>query len=454
MGRRIYVVSKIKTHYREVIYIHPYTPMLDPLTLPLSLPALIRRIPNEVAGFSHSEIKDDYIRNAKIIIIDIHWHLSLLGAVELVRKIRRLNPKVKVVAGGITASEYAKILVDSFDIDYVIRGDAEIPLPSLVAALLNDQRNIKLVPNIVGKYGFETPWDYCLTQSDLDENEFYDINFFPTYKTRIINIHKRHKRWTPGAYPHLLSFRGCPLDCKSCAGGKVEQKKLFKRERVVRSPERFRSDLDTLAADPDIRFVTAINDFITLLPEHYSSAVLTKKFDLKLNYDFASAPALPMLNLLLKSFAGGVICFSCDKKHLTSSELNNPEHMIRLIAEVKRTGQYIPVLHYNGSFLAQDKEYRKWLKCVHKRAKPLLRDAASWWADYPQPDENGCAKSEYFYKFMNYNKTIKTLNLAMNKCLEGAAQMIDANLPAAFVMELRKFHIKIEDFLRAPSLYV
>jgi hypothetical protein len=428
--------------------------MDDPLTIPFSLPALIRRIPVEVAGFSHSEIKDDHIRNAKIIIIDIHWYLSLLGAVELARKIRRLNPEVKIVAGGITASEYAKTLVDSFDIDYVVRGDAEIPLPSLVAALLNDQKNIKLVPNIIGKQGFETPWDYYLTQSDLDKNEFYDIDFFPAHKTRIINIHKRNKGWPPGAYPYLIPFRGCPLDCEPCAGGKGEQKKLFKRERVVRSPERFRDDLNALAADPDIRFVTAIHDFITLLPEPYSSAVLMKKYHLYLAYDFASAPALPMLKLLLNSFAGGVIYLSCDKKHLTSSELNNPELMIRLITEIKRTGNYVPVLNYNGSFLAQDKEYRKWLKYVYKRAKPLLSDVASWWVDYPQPDEDGCAKSEYFYKFMNYNKTIKTLNLAMNKCREGAAQMIDASLPAVFVMELRKLHLKIKDFLKAPSLYI
>jgi len=440
---------------REVIYIHPYTPMYDPLTIPFSLPALIKRIPVEVAGFSHSEIKDEHIRNAKIIIIDIHWYLSLLGAVELVRKIRRLNPKAKIIAGGVTASEYAKTLVDSFDIDYVIRGDAEIPLPSLINALLNEQENIRLVPNVVGKHGFETPQNYHLTQQDLDDNEFYNVDFFPAFKKRILNIHKKSRSWPPGtSYPYLIPFRGCPLDCKSCIGGKGEQKKLFKRGLVVRSPERLRDDLDTLAADPNIRFVSVFHDFLALLPEHYSETMLTKKIDLYLTYEFTSAPSLEMLKLLLKSFAGGGMYFSCDKQHLTSQELNDPELMIRLIKEVKKTSSYIPLLNYNGLFLAKNKEYRQWVKYVYKRSKPLLCNTATWWVDFPQPDENGYANSECFYKFMNYNKIAKKANLAMIKFQEKIAQMIDASLPGMFTMWLRKFRVKTRDFLKTPSLYI
>ena len=114
----------------------------------------------------------------------------------------------------------------------------------------------------------------------------------------------------------------------------------------------------------------------------------------------------------------------------------------------------MPILNYNSLLFNQDKEYRKWLKYVYRSAQPLLVDVARWWVDYPEPDENGYAKSENVYKFMHYNKSIKILNFAISNCRERAVQMMDTSLSAALVMELRKFQIKIKSIFRIPSLYM
>jgi len=84
-----------------------------------------------------------------------------------VKRIKNINPRVPVIAGGITASLFAKQFIEHLGFDFVIRGDAEIPLPRLVSSLLDGEGQIEDVDNLVGKNGLETPWNYHLTQLDV-----------------------------------------------------------------------------------------------------------------------------------------------------------------------------------------------------------------------------------------------------------------------------------------------
>jgi radical SAM superfamily enzyme YgiQ (UPF0313 family) len=208
--------------FYEVIYIHPQTPMFEPLTIPLSLPALIKRLPVKIKGYHYNEVSDEIIINSKIVIIDIHWFLSLKGAIELASRIKSINSKTIIIAGGITASIYSKWLAEKGGFDYIIKGDAEIPLPMLVSEILLN--NIpSSVPNLVGKNGFKTLQSYFLTSEDLNNNEFYDIEFFPALKNRVTHLHNINKGWPPQLFPYLIPFRGCPINCEVCLGGEEEQ---------------------------------------------------------------------------------------------------------------------------------------------------------------------------------------------------------------------------------------
>ena len=112
-----------------IFYVHPKTTMSRQCIMPFSIPALVNRLNYPVQGKFPDELTDEDIKNARIIFIDIHWYLSLYGAKILVERIKTINPSCFVIAGGITASEYPRAIIDNFGVDFVIRGDGEIPFP-------------------------------------------------------------------------------------------------------------------------------------------------------------------------------------------------------------------------------------------------------------------------------------------------------------------------------------
>ena len=428
--------------FSEIVYIHPQTPMFEPLTIPISLPALIQRIPYPVKGFSHKGFSNEDIKNAQIVIIDIHWYLSLSGAKILVETLREINRNLIIIAGGITASEYANILPEKFDIDYVIRGDAEYSLPRLIEAII-ENTDISAIPNLVGKNGFSTPWKYVLNKEDLNLNEFYSIDFFPEFKQRISQLHKHNKGWPPQLFPYLIPFRGCPHTCEICAGGTTEQQKIFRRKAIVRSAERLQNDLQLIMGAGIYSYVNVLHDFLSLLPADYSQTVLKNKTNLFLSYEFASAPEFELLKLLLAQFRGGVLYFSMDKKHVTSEELNDTAEMIKLINLAKKDGRYTPILNYSLPYAEKNPEYKKAVKEVIKHTNSLIYNASFWWSDFPMPDPNGDAPAAEFEKFVGYINTANHKKHLVSNQLSKIINSVDAICPRPLPVLLRRTYLRL-----------
>jgi len=307
-----------KQQNSEVIYVHPFTPMPEPIIIPISVPALINRLPFKIHGYFSDEITREIAINTKIIILDIHWYFSLFGASEFVKEIKKINTDVIFIAGGITSTLFADILTNKFGIDYIIRGDAEGVLPLLVKSLLNNKKGINNVPNLTGKNNFKTEWTYSLNQNEFDENNYYDIDFFPSLKKQVYNRHKINNENASTIFPFLVPFRGCPIDCINCAGNFTEQQRLFKRSYLVRSAAKVNEDLNLLNNTNNYSFVWCMHDFITLLPIEYAKQALSIKTNLNINYEFASFPEIEEISLLFSAFKGGNIYFSMDNMHTTS----------------------------------------------------------------------------------------------------------------------------------------
>ena len=101
---------------------------------PVSLPALMNRLEVPVKGRFQYELTEKEIRSAKFVLMDIHWYTSMAYGIFLSRKIRRINPEAIIISGGITATLFARQILRDSEIDYIIRGDAEIPVYSNVSA--------------------------------------------------------------------------------------------------------------------------------------------------------------------------------------------------------------------------------------------------------------------------------------------------------------------------------
>ncbi len=430
----------------RILFIHPRTPMFLRCILPLSLPALIKRIREPVAGFYADEAPLEALRRARIIIADVHWHLGLKGAAELVRRVRLVNPHAALIAGGITASLFPRLLVERLGFDYVIRGDGEIPLPLLCEMLL-DGGDVSAVPNLVGRDGLETPWSYALTKKDIDENDFLGLDFFPSFKRDTARVHAACAHWPMAVFPALTAFRGCPKDCALCAGGICEQHKHFRRGPVIRDAELVADDLARLDRNPDIRFLTVHTDFLNLAPATYAQTVLRKPTNLAVQFDFMAAPSMDALERMLSAFRGGLIRFCADDMHLTSSEPTDPETLARLIRRVKAAPGFIPILQYNGSFTRDHPEYRRAVRAVVKATECVIRDESHWWTSFPKPDDAGLADPAKFDRFLH--PALRESFPLMNS-LERAAVFLNERIPASWAVAYRMAYYRL--FQNAPFM--
>ena len=186
----------------------------------------------------------------KLVMIDLHWYEHSFGALDVARVCKEMYPEVPVLLGGITASIFAREILERFpQVDFVIRGDAEEPLRGLMAG-----ESLASIPNLtyrVGESIVETDQVYCATSEELDGLDFVDTDFLEhrdSYASmqysgaRVIRDSSRRGHW-------LSIGRGCVSDCSFCGGGKAAHGQFAGREGLVlRSVDRVIEDIERIQA--------------------------------------------------------------------------------------------------------------------------------------------------------------------------------------------------------------
>lgn len=261
----------------DVIYVHPARHAVDAgfqdlgfyFFIPVGVIGLANRLQDEgvsIRGINYPAelVRDRTFRlrpwlksqgGARLVMIDLHWFEHAYGALSVARACRELLPDARVVLGGFTASFYAtEILSDFPEVDFVIRGDAEVPLSALVSRLGRHAPDLSAVPNLTYRRDgqvVENPLTYCATAAELDALNFVDLAFLdnadfyrrlqfePTNLTRDRADPRGH--W-------LCIGRGCCFDCSFCGGGSHSQALLAGRDAIVsRSPAVVAADIERLA---------------------------------------------------------------------------------------------------------------------------------------------------------------------------------------------------------------
>jgi radical SAM superfamily enzyme YgiQ (UPF0313 family) len=72
--------------------------------------------------------------NPSFVGIDIHWMIHSYGAVETARQVKRINPDIKIIVGGLTASVYPEEILRNFGdvVDQVLIGQADNSIVALL----------------------------------------------------------------------------------------------------------------------------------------------------------------------------------------------------------------------------------------------------------------------------------------------------------------------------------
>jgi radical SAM superfamily enzyme YgiQ (UPF0313 family) len=204
---------------------------------------------------------------AKVILIDLHWYEHCFGAIDTARMCKSVLPDAWVILGGLSATGFAQeILAEFNEVDFIVRGDAEIPLLELVQTLLKIEDRAEAfaqatkISNLAyrGPDGVvENPELYIATSEDLDRLNFVDLDFLEHSQEYFVHEYivtdigiarKMLSEATPNLGRWLTTARGCRYNCSYCGGSKAAHKMLSGRVGVIpRSAERVVDDLEKLA---------------------------------------------------------------------------------------------------------------------------------------------------------------------------------------------------------------
>lgn len=262
-------------------------------------------------GRMYYEVNSSDILETKVIAMDIHWYQSMQPAARLASRCKRLNPSVKIIVGGYTATIFAEFILENSEIDYVIKGDAELPFFLLVQAII-DGGDISEIPNVCSREQ-SNKIKYSISQADFDKLDNISIDWFPSFKRKV--AYYQSIRFPTSVYPWVPVYRGCKYDCKSCLASNTYQYELTGRYLIARSPESVVEDLVRLSNDPQIRMAYVFTDFIDVLGEKYAESIFSLKYNLSLYYEFYNLPCLSIFEQFIECFPGSTLMFTTMQNH-------------------------------------------------------------------------------------------------------------------------------------------
>jgi len=189
------------------------------------------------------------------VLFDLHWHYQAYCVIKTIKDVKRYVRDVKVIVGGFTASFFSDEIMERFgEIDFVVRGDSEVPLMELLRSLRDRKADFLTIPNLSWRKGagvIHNCQDYvidkkmmaglCFTHFELIRNYEKYIEMFSTGlgehdKTPVFY-------YTPG--------RGCGVNCSFCGGSRISHRIINNRREVALT--------DTKSAAEDLSKISRYN---------------------------------------------------------------------------------------------------------------------------------------------------------------------------------------------------
>ncbi|MBS3135706.1 hypothetical protein J4401_01985 [Candidatus Woesearchaeota archaeon] len=238
-------------------------------------------------GFSLEE----YLAWSKpsMVLIDVHWYVHISKGIEAAEICKKAG--CTVVVGGLSSSLFWKQLIGLNCIDFVIRGDAELPMLLLAKSIL---KNLKCdaIPNLSGK-DFSNPIGYRCT--DIDNYDYVNIDFLEDNDV----------------YCNMFDFwlmvgKGCPFNCEHCDGAIMRTEGYFGRTRTLfRSPQNIINDIKNIKSG-----TVAFSLDFGLMPKQLISAISEERFGICARNEFFELPDIRSVSAIKHSFKSFDLVFS------------------------------------------------------------------------------------------------------------------------------------------------
>lgn len=173
-------------------------------------------------SFSLARHVDD--SGVKLVGFSVQWHWQLGPVLEEARSLKKTYPEVSIVFGGMTASFFADQIIDCFGfVDYVVRGDAELPLARLLDEL-GRTGDLSKVPNLVWRQKGRikaNPVSYVPSSADLSSLTYGAsdaIRLLDSYLRTGVEDDIREPVFLSEPAVTICTGRGCVHTCSFCSG--------------------------------------------------------------------------------------------------------------------------------------------------------------------------------------------------------------------------------------------
>lgn len=175
--------------------------------------------------------------------IGLHFCVHSQGALEIARICKLHHEDSNVVVGGLTATKFSnELIMNHHYVDYVIRGEGEIPLLKLLDTNYPEEK----IPNLLfrDKEGRIKESRLWWSAEDINKFDYTRLDLVDP-KNLLINIYTKLgniKQWM------IPICRGCLYNCATCGGSRYTYSHMFHRKRTAfRSKEKIIEDLQKLS---------------------------------------------------------------------------------------------------------------------------------------------------------------------------------------------------------------
>ncbi len=178
-----------------------------------------------------------YNYNPQYVCVGLRWYPNMYVALETIKIVKSINNKIITIIGGHTASYFdEEIIKNNPSLDFVIKGDAELPLLNILT-----HKELNNCTYRDGKKIIKKPLKYTQSKEDLNGLHLVDITKIVDniYAINLMQLKMLREPLLPRAY--VWCGKGCNYNCIYCGARRDSQSKLFNRKSSI-----FRSVEDVL----------------------------------------------------------------------------------------------------------------------------------------------------------------------------------------------------------------
>lgn len=179
----------------------------------------------QIRGLPFDEIVERIPKDTEVIGMGCMFSPQWPSTRELISKIRKRFPKIKIVLGGEHPSALPELVLNTSDVDIVVKGEGEETVAELLATL-SENRPLDYVDGILVKGMDPKTFEPRKRIKEIDTIDWPAWDLFPVEK--YIEYNQPHGAARGRSMP-MLATRGCPYQCTFCSSPQMWTTRWYAR---------------------------------------------------------------------------------------------------------------------------------------------------------------------------------------------------------------------------------